>query len=192
MAIGITIQTTYVVSILYCLRHNQISEAWNRIDNHPTIKVWKLLRMYFSFRSCRQSYLYNFAVLLCPSTIPNGELAQSCQRRVGNSCTFTCSGSHRPSTSQNLFCTSKGTWSENIDLLCKRKTVSQIHYRYGFRRIRRVLNLAILSFNINLRERKIMSIITLSIYLNSINNEFARDKFSRKLTQMLHVSTDVW
>ncbi|XP_056012123.1 low-density lipoprotein receptor-related protein 4-like [Ostrea edulis] len=61
----------------------------------------------------------DLCVLLCPSTIPNGELAQSCQRRVGNSCTFTCSGSHRPSTSQNLFCTSKGTWSENIDLLCK-------------------------------------------------------------------------
>ncbi|XP_056013215.1 low-density lipoprotein receptor-related protein 2-like [Ostrea edulis] len=61
----------------------------------------------------------DLCVLLCPSTIPNGELAQCCQRRVGNSCTFTCSGSHRPSTSRNIVCTSDGTWSENINLLCK-------------------------------------------------------------------------
>ncbi|XP_056013210.1 low-density lipoprotein receptor-related protein 4-like [Ostrea edulis] len=67
-------------------------------------------------------------LLLCPSKIPNGELAQSCQRRIGNSCTFTCSGSHRPSTSQNIVCTSDEIAcpleikNGNISSLCRGRT----------------------------------------------------------------------
>ncbi|XP_061184437.1 low-density lipoprotein receptor-related protein 4-like [Saccostrea echinata] len=57
---------------------------------------------------------------LCPSTIKNGKLPSDCQRKIGNSCSFTCEGSHKSTiSSSNIVCTSEGTWNENTEELCK-------------------------------------------------------------------------
>ncbi|XP_062608926.1 low-density lipoprotein receptor-related protein 4-like, partial [Saccostrea cucullata] len=67
----------------------------------------------------------NLCVHLCPSTIRNGKLAESCIRNIGNKCSYSCDINYRPSlSSPNIVCTSGSTWNENTDGLCKRRPFS--------------------------------------------------------------------
>ena len=58
--------------------------------------------------------------IVCPKDIPNGELSDSCGRKVGDACTnFTCNyGYERNEEPVFLNCTESGSWTNNLSLLC--------------------------------------------------------------------------
>lgn len=59
-------------------------------------------------------------VKLCSPTIKNGNLETKCQRKIGNSCLFTCGNNYKSSiVSESIVCTTGGTWNENTDFLCQ-------------------------------------------------------------------------
>ena len=61
-----------------------------------------------------------FSEILCPTAIPNGNLSDTCGRKVGDSCnTFTCDyGYHEETGVEPFNCTDAGTWDYNLTTLC--------------------------------------------------------------------------
>lgn len=63
-----------------------------------------------------------FIAKLCPETIENGHLAENCERRIGNKCSFTCNEKYISVIDPKIIiCTTGGLWSSNTQRLCSRK-----------------------------------------------------------------------
>lgn len=63
-----------------------------------------------------------FIAKLCPATIENGHLAENCERRIGNICSFTCNEKYISAIDpKNIICTTGGVWSSDTQRLCSRK-----------------------------------------------------------------------
>lgn len=51
-----------------------------------------------------------FIAKLCPATIGNGHLAENCERRIGNICSFTCNEKYISAIDpKNIICTTGGS-----------------------------------------------------------------------------------
>ncbi|XP_065930460.1 uncharacterized protein [Magallana gigas] len=58
------------------------------------------------------------ALIMCPESLDTAVLSPNCSRRIGDSCSFSCTNGYRPITSTNLVCTADGTWSRDTNTLC--------------------------------------------------------------------------
>lgn len=68
-----------------------------------------------------QKYML-FIAKLCPTTIENGHLAENCERRIGNICSFTCNEKYISAIDpKNIICTTGEIWSSDTKRLCSRK-----------------------------------------------------------------------
>uniref|UniRef100_A0A8W8ML28 Sushi domain-containing protein n=1 Tax=Magallana gigas TaxID=29159 RepID=A0A8W8ML28_MAGGI len=58
------------------------------------------------------------SLIMCPESLDTAVLSPNCSRRIGDSCSFSCTNGYRPTTSTNLVCTADGTWNRDTNTLC--------------------------------------------------------------------------
>nr|XP_034317564.1 low-density lipoprotein receptor-related protein 2 isoform X3 [Crassostrea gigas] len=58
------------------------------------------------------------SLIMCPESLDTAVLSPNCSRRIGDSCSFSCTNVYRPTTSTNLVCTADGTWNRNTNTMC--------------------------------------------------------------------------
>ncbi|XP_070532683.1 low-density lipoprotein receptor-related protein 6-like [Ptychodera flava] len=58
----------------------------------------------------------------CPLDIPNGQMSDSCDNKLGESCNYTCNGWYRPFTIDSITCGDEGQWSTPSQELCRVST----------------------------------------------------------------------
>lgn len=90
----------------------------------PGMILTKIL-YYIMLRNKKVKFLKKnmlFIAKLCPATIENGHLAENCERRIGNICSFTCNEKYISAIDpKNIICTTGGVWSSDTQRLCSRK-----------------------------------------------------------------------
>ncbi len=59
-----------------------------------------------------------FSALVCPSTIPNGQLEKTCSYEVGSSCSFTCYAGYGSTTTRRISCGRNQQWDMDVRSLC--------------------------------------------------------------------------
>ncbi|XP_052690931.1 E-selectin-like [Crassostrea angulata] len=59
--------------------------------------------------------------ILCPVPVENVVLSSTCSRKIGDSCSFSCTQGLLSTTLDNIVCTSDGTWDLNQTTLCLHK-----------------------------------------------------------------------
>ena len=56
----------------------------------------------------------------CPLEIPNGEISDPCDNKMGESCNYICDEGFRPITTDIITCDEDGKWSLPIEDLCSK------------------------------------------------------------------------
>nr|XP_034333120.1 E-selectin isoform X1 [Crassostrea gigas] len=56
--------------------------------------------------------------IFCPMPVGNAVLSSTCSRKIGVSCSFSCTQGHLSTTLDNIVCTSDGNWDLNTTTLC--------------------------------------------------------------------------
>ncbi|XP_070532197.1 prolow-density lipoprotein receptor-related protein 1-like [Ptychodera flava] len=54
----------------------------------------------------------------CPLDIPNGQISDPCDNKMGESCNYTCNDGYRPVTMDSITCGDEGEWSTPSQELC--------------------------------------------------------------------------
>uniref|UniRef100_A0A8W8JJ17 Sushi domain-containing protein n=1 Tax=Magallana gigas TaxID=29159 RepID=A0A8W8JJ17_MAGGI len=82
--------------------------------------------------------LQDFPPILCPVPVENVVLSSTCSRKIGDSCSFSCTQGLLFTTLDNIVCTSDGTWDLNPTTLCLQKAALYLQVRS--KRVKRDIN----------------------------------------------------